>query len=183
MTITAAEADKVFREADCIYDRDQVEAAIDKMAVEITDKLKDKDPLVISVLSGAIIPAGILISRLNFPLEIDYLHATRYRGSTEGEEIHWLAEPRNPLQDRTVLVVDDILDVGDTLKAIMNYCRAQGAKEVYSAVLVKKRHDRNVGIDADFTGLETEDRYLFGYGMDYKEYLRNAPGIYAVKGM
>ncbi len=80
-----------------------------------------------------------------------------------------------------MLVVDDILDEGLTLQAILDSCREAGASDVHSAVLVKKLHERNVGIDADYVGLEVEDRYVFGYGMDYKEYLRNAPGIFAVK--
>ena len=181
MAINLVEIEQTYHDAECLYTREQVEDAIKSMSVKINATLKDKNPLVISVLSGAIIPAGILLSHLDFPLEIDYLHATRYRGTTQGQEIHWLAEPRNSLKDRVVLIVDDILDVGDTLKAIIEYCYQHGASKVYSAVLVKKIHDRNTDIDADFIGVETEDRYLFGFGMDYKEYLRNAPGIFAVK--
>jgi hypoxanthine phosphoribosyltransferase len=79
-------------------------------------------------------------------------------------------------------VIDDILDEGLTLQAILDDCRKQGASEVHSAVLVKKLHERNIGTEADYVGLEVEDRYVFGFGMDYKEYLRNAPGIFAVKG-
>ncbi len=183
MSISTKEAEKVYQEADCLYSRAEIEEAIKVMANTITEDLKDENPIVITVLSGAIIPAGILISHLDFPLEIDYLHATRYRGKTEGDTIHWIAEPTRSLEGRTVLIVDDILDVGDTLKAIIDYCHNAGATKVLSAVLVKKIHDRNAGIEADYVGVETEDRYLFGFGMDYKEYLRNAPGIYAVRGM
>jgi hypoxanthine phosphoribosyltransferase len=99
--------------------------------------------------------------------------------------LHWKALPQLPFLDRVVLVVDDILDEGHTLQAILNAIRAQGAREVFTAVLVDKQHDRKASPDlkADFVGLEAPDRYLFGYGMDYKEYWRNAAGIYAVKGL
>lgn len=81
-----------------------------------------------------------------------------------------------------MLVIDDIFDEGDTLKAIVAEVRRQGAAAVYSAVLVNKRHDRKAaGLTVDFVGLEVPDRYVFGCGMDYKEYWRNLPAIYAVR--
>ena len=84
------------------------------------------------------------------------------------------------LENRTLLIVDDILDVGQTLYEIVEYCKKAGAKKVYTAALVDKLHDRKQGLlKADFTGLEVPDRYVFGYGMDYKSYLRNVTGIYA----
>lgn len=183
MSVTPEQAQQVYDEADCLFDRSAVEAAITQMAVAITTEMGDKNPLILSVMSGAMIPAGILLSHLNFPLHTDYIHATRYRGETSGGELDWRVTPRYSLEGRVVLIIDDILDEGLTLQAIIESCRAQGAAAVYSAVLVKKLHDRNVGIEADFVGLEVEDRYVFGYGMDYKEYWRNAPGIYAVKGL
>ena len=81
------------------------------------------------------------------------------------------------------MIIDDILDEGLTLAALLEECRGLGAAAVYSAVMCEKLHARKApGINADFVGLQVEDRYVFGYGMDYKHYLRNAPGIYAVKG-
>ena len=87
------------------------------------------------------------------------------------------------MKDRNILVVDDIFDEGITLLEIDKYCKGKGATKVYSAVLVNKIHDRKVDYAPDFIGLELEDRYLFGFGMDYKNYLRNINGIHAVKGM
>jgi len=86
------------------------------------------------------------------------------------------------LKDRAVLIVDDILDGGLTLSAIVDYCRAQGARSVLTAVLVDKLNARLPdGLhSADFCGLHVDNHYVFGYGMDYKGYLRNAPGIYMV---
>jgi hypoxanthine phosphoribosyltransferase len=134
-------------------------------------------------MNGAMIPMGMLLPELDFPLQVDYLHATRYRNETSGGELQWLASPKINLKDRTVLLVDDIHDEGITLEHIKTYCQDQGAAQVYSAVLVNKVHDRKNNTRADFIALEVPDRYVFGFGMDYKGMLRNASGIYAVKGM
>ncbi|MCW9088648.1 MAG: hypoxanthine-guanine phosphoribosyltransferase [Gammaproteobacteria bacterium] len=182
MSVTPEQVQRIYEEADCLFSREAVERAIEQMAAAISDELAQKDPLILAVMSGAMIPAGVLLTHLDFPLQIDYIHATRYRGDTAGGEIEWRVAPRFPLKGRCVLVIDDILDEGLTLQAIIDTCRKEGASEVRSAVLVKKRHARNIGIEADYVGLEVEDRYVFGYGMDYKEYLRNAPGIFAVRG-
>ena len=184
MPITPEHAAQVRAEADCLYDREQVGAAVDRMATEITARIGGRNPLVLCVMNGALMVTAELLVRLDFPLELDYLHATRYRGETSGGALHWFREPSVPLEGRVVLVVDDILDEGPTLAAIREYCAAQGAAEVLAAVLVDKVHDRRApGAFAEFIGIQAPDRYLFGYGMDYKEYLRNAPGIFAVRGM
>lgn len=178
-------AKTVLAEADLLVTDRQVEAAIARMALEITDQLKDADPVLICVMNGGLIFTGQLLTRLVFPLEVDYVHATRYGHETNGAKLHWTARPQLDLKGRTVLLLDDILDEGVTLAAIADYCRQQGATDVFMAVLIEKLHLRKVtpGMRADFTGVEVGDRFLFGYGLDYKGYWRNAPGIYAVKGL
>jgi hypoxanthine phosphoribosyltransferase len=182
MTLTDAALRQIRDEAIMLHGAEAVTAALDRMAVEITAALDGSLPIVLCVLNGGIIPTGHLLTRLAFPLETDYLHATRYRGKTTGErEITWLCKPHLSLQGRTVLLVDDILDEGHTLKAISEFCSEAGAVRVYTAVLVEKRHDRRVaGMTADFVGLAVEDRYVFGCGMDYKGYLRNLNGIFTL---
>jgi hypoxanthine phosphoribosyltransferase len=172
---------RVAAEADCLYTEAQVESAMARMAEIITDCLADKNPLVISVLNGGILPTARLVLRLRFPLEIDSIKAGRYQGETSGTEMRWLLKPGIPLKGRTVLIVDDVLDEGITLAEICRFCLAEGASAVYTAVLVDKKLGKNKPCRADFVGLEAENRYLFGYGMDYKGYLRNWPGIYACK--
>jgi hypoxanthine phosphoribosyltransferase len=182
MAISADEARQTLDAAELLYDETAVESMLDDMADSISSKLDDTNPLLLCVMTGGLLPTAGLFSRLRFPVQLDYLHATRYQGGTSGSELRWICEPSVPLTGRTVLVVDDILDEGLTLAAILDYCREQGAKAVYSAVLVKKLHDRcTPGLEADFVGLKVEDRYVFGYGMDYHGYLRNVKGIYAVK--
>lgn len=167
--------------ADLLYSETEVEAALDKMADNINLLLADRNPLVLCVMNGGVVVTGKLMTRLNFPLTLDAINASRYRNQTSGGEIQWVLKPKTSLKNRTVLLVDDILDQGLTLEALYEYCREQGASSIYSAVLIDKKLDHKKPIIADFIGLETEDRYLFGYGMDYKGYLRNAAGIFACK--
>ncbi|WIO73122.1 hypoxanthine-guanine phosphoribosyltransferase [Porticoccaceae bacterium LTM1] len=161
---------------------EEVDSAIDRIASDITKELGEKNPIVICVMNGGIVFTGQLLPRLRFPLEFDYLHATRYRGATIGDSVHWLATPQSDMKGRAVLIVDDIFDEGYTLETIIEYCKREGADSVHTAVLVEKRHDREkANIRPDFVGLSTSDLYLFGSGMDYQGYWRNLPGIYGLK--
>ena len=174
---------KIESDSDCLCDAKQLNLILDGLAEGITADLKDKNPIILCVMTGGIIPVGHLATRLTFPLQLDYIHATRYRGETSGGELHWIQEPSISLQDRNVLIVDDIFDEGITLLEIAKYCKEKGADKIRSAVLVNKLHDRKINYKPDYVGLNIEDRYLFGFGMDYKNYLRNVNAIHAVKGM
>lgn len=178
-------ANTVLSEADLLVSESDVEAAIKRMALEITCQLKETNPVLLCVMNGGLIFTGQILTKLHFPLEVDYVHATRYGHETNAATLQWTVRPQLDLKGRTVLLLDDILDEGVTLAAIADYCRQQGATGVFMAVLVEKLHLRKVSPDmrADFTGIEVGDRFLFGYGLDYKGYWRNAPGIYAVKGL
>ncbi len=167
--------------ADLLYSEQQVEAAIDSMATQINRQLGKKNPVLLCVMNGGLVTTGKLLTRLNFSLTVDAINASRYGHSTAGGEIQWILKPATSLKQRTVLIIDDILDEGLTLAAIFQYCQEQGAATIYSAVLVDKKLGHPKPVTADFIGLEVENRYLFGYGMDYKGYLRNVAGIYACK--
>ena len=171
----------VYGRASCLHPSQEVEAALDSMSEGIRAALQDCNPILLCIMNGGLIVTGRLATRLQFPLQIDYLHATRYRDKTVGSELEWKSYPALSLQGRHVLIVDDILDQGATLERVSQYCKEAGAAQVLIAVLVDKQHSRKLStLAADFVGLEVEDHYLFGYGMDYKGYLRNAAGIYAV---
>lgn len=173
---------EVYEKSTCLFTTNEVEAALDRMAINIHNELQAENPILICVMVGGLVLLGNLLPRLNFPLEVDYVHATRYRGGIVGNDIVWKVRPSESLKGRTVLVVDDILDGGVTLASIIDEIKTLGAEKVYSAVLVDKYRKRVVnGLQkADFVGLEVENHYIFGYGMDYNEYLRNAPGIFVV---
>lgn len=177
------ELEAVMDKARCLYNEEQIAQAIDAVAVRINEQLAGKLPLVFCVMNGGVIFTGHLAPKLSFPMQLEYLHATRYREQLSGADLRWRVKPSVPLAGRTVLLVDDIFDEGETLARIHEWCTEQGASDVLTAVLVDKQHDRKTASlrNADFTALYAEDKYLFGYGMDYKGYLRNAPGIYAVE--
>ena len=178
--------DDVLDTADLLFDRDALEDAIEAMADEIADDYGDDDrpPVFLTIMHGGLPFAAQLAFALGeneIDLEMDYLHATRYRGNTTGSGLAWLHRPATPLQGRRVLLVDDILDEGHTLKAVKHWCEDQGATDVRIAVLATKDHDRCVeGVEADYVGVEVPDRYVFGYGMDFHEQGRNLPAIYAL---
>lgn len=176
---------QVMAEAEELYAPAEIDRAIEQMAVGITRDLADANPVVYSVMNGALVLTGHLVTRLGFPLEISYLHATRYRNTTSGSDLDWRAFPAQNVEDRAVLIVDDIYDEGGTLAAIVDHCWEAGAKDVKIAVLVNKNHDRKVRPDmaVDYEGLSCLDRYIFGFGMDYKGYWRNTSAIYAVRGL
>lgn len=173
---------EVYNKSTCIYTKEQIETALDKMAIHIHNRLSESNPILLCVLKGGIVLAGNLMPRLDFPLELDCVHATRYRGATQGGELFWKVIPEVHLKDRTVLILDDILDGGITLQSIVDFCYSEGAKEVLTAVLLDKTEARIEGglPSADFAALTVDDRFVFGYGLDYEEYLRNAPGIFEV---
>ena len=165
----------------CLYQQQDIDAALEKMAALMCEQLADKNPVFLCVMIGALIPMAHLLLKLDFPLVLDYIHATRYNGKVQGSTLVWKKLPDCELAGRTVVVFDDILDGGLTLTAILDFCRQQGAKAVYSAVLLDKVEGRlDGGIQqADFTGLTVSNQYVYGYGMDYESYLRNLTGIYA----
>jgi len=180
--MTDVDLKSILARSDLLFDRPALEAAIDRMAAGISERLRGQRPVYVTVLTGGLITAGMLAPRVSteVDLDFDYVHVTRYHGGTSGGDLHWKARPRNDFAGRVVLFVDDILDEGHTLEALKNYALEAGATAVYIAVLVRKEHDRCVpGIAADFIGLTVPDRYVFGFGMDYEEHGRSLFGIYA----
>lgn len=172
---------QVLARSTLLHDAAAVDAAYDRMAAAITARLAHAEPVVLGMMVGGLIATAEIATRLRFPLRLDYLHATRYRGGTHGHELHWVARPAAALAGRSVLLIDDILDEGVTLAAVIEACQRQGASEVLSAVLVQKQHARrHPGVRADFVGLEVPDRYVFGCGMDWHDRFRNLPELRAL---
>jgi hypoxanthine phosphoribosyltransferase len=177
-----ARAWRFLEESDLVASGDEVQAALRRVAGEIEARLAGAYPLVLAVMGGAVVFAGQLLPLLRFPLDFDYIHASRYGAQTRGAAIDWRVTPPDSVRGRTVLVVDDILDGGDTMAAIRERLLALGADAFHCAVLVEKTLDRKKPIHADFVGLRIPDRFVFGYGMDARGYWRNLPEIRAMSG-
>ena len=179
MAMTLAEA---LATSDRLFDRERIEREVARIAAEIdADYAGGERPVYLTIMHGGLPFAAQLAMAMKTDLEFDYLHASRYRGATTGSGLAWLHRPATPLRGRRVLLADDILDEGHTLKAVKQWCEDQGARDVRVAVLAVKQHDRCVeGIAADYVALEVPDRYVYGYGMDFHEQGRNLPAIYAL---
>ena len=172
-------------DAELIHDEAAVQQAVDKVAQQLNQRFSDDDsapfPLVLGVMGGAVVFCGQLLTRLRFPLEFDYMHVTRYGGGEQGGKIEWKVIPRSNVQGRTVIVLDDILDEGETLAHVKQRLLEMGAAEVVLAVFADKDIGRKKPVKADYTGLTLPNRFVVGYGMDAYGYWRNLPGIWAVK--
>ena len=175
------DAQRLLDEADLLCAADEVDRAVHRMAADISAKLADEFPVVLSVMGGAAVFTGRLLPLLAFPLEFGAIEVTRYNNDTQGREISWRLAPRDNVRDRTVLVVDDILDEGITLAAIRQKLVDMGARRVLAAVLADKEIGRPKPAHADFVGVTVPNRYVFGFGMDAYGLWRNLPAIYALK--
>jgi hypoxanthine phosphoribosyltransferase len=181
MTISILQARQILQDAELLYSAEQVQDALYKVARQINDTLADQHPLVLSVMGGAVVFSGQLLPLLDFPLDFDYVHVSRYGDARNGGEMQWKVEPRENVHGRVVLLLDDILDEGQTLAALRQRVLSLGAEKCFSAVFADKLHGRTKPIRADFVGMELPNRFVFGYGMDIQGAWRNLPAIYAVK--
>jgi hypoxanthine phosphoribosyltransferase len=167
--------------SDPVLSADEVQAAIRRVAGEIEQRLADAYPLVLAVMGGAVVFAGQILPLLRFPLDFDYIHASRYGAQTQASSIDWRVTPPQNLAGRSVLVLDDILDGGETMAEIRTRVLELGASRFHCAVLVEKMLARRKPIAPDFVGLQIADRFVFGCGMDAKGYWRNLPEIRAMR--
>lgn len=180
----AAKARALLAKATEVFDAAAVQAAMDRMAGEINARFAQADspafPLVLGVMGGAVVFAGQILTRFNFPLEFDYIHVTRYGAKDQGGRIEWKVEPRAEVRGRTVIVLDDILDEGETLAHVKERLLAMGAAEVLLAVFADKDIGKSKPAKPDYVGLVLPNKFVVGVGMDAYGYWRNLPGIWAL---
>ncbi len=172
---------KYLQNSELIHSQDAVSLAITAIAMQLNIDYANEPPMVLCVMGGAVYFTGQLLPKLTFALELDYVQATRYHGKTEGDQLKWVVMPKENISKRNVLILDDILDEGLTLKEVADQCMLQGAKEVKVAVLAEKLLNKPKPISADYVGLVLPNRYVFGCGMDIYGWWRNLPAIYAFK--
>jgi len=181
MQMQIEQALDVHKEARLLFDGPTVDAAIKQLADSMAEVYADQFPLVLCVMNGGLYMTAQLMRNWEFPLTIDYVHATRYRLATLGRDVLWKAYPQSILKDRKVIIVDDIYDQGYTLQEVKSYCEKQGAASCVSAFLIRKNHDRRkADIEADYVAMECDDYYVYGSGMDLHSHFRNFSGIYAI---
>jgi len=172
---------KIHQSSSVLFEQQEIDSGIAQMASHMAEKIKDKFPIVLCVMNGGLYITGQLMRHWQFPLTLDYVHATRYRLSTLGSDVVWKAYPQNDLKDRHVVIVDDIFDQGYTLEELKKYCIKQGATSITNCFLIRKSHTRKkADIEADYAALECSDLYIYGNGMDLNGHFRNLKDIYAL---
>jgi hypoxanthine phosphoribosyltransferase len=174
---------EIHHAADLLFDSQAVDTGIADLAAKVAKDCEKDFPLVICVMNGGLYLTGQLLRHWDFPMTVDYVHATRYRLATLGKDVLWKAYPQNEIKGRHVIIVDDIFDQGYTLEEVRSYCLNHGAKKCSSVFLIRKTHDRKTAdIQPDYVGLECGDCYVYGAGMDLNGYFRNLSSIHYVAG-
>lgn len=181
MTLPGTDARALLARSELLLGPDQIAQAVRRVAGEINAVLADEQPLLLAVMRGGVVFAGRLLPLLQFPLDFDYVDATRYGSATRGGELNWRVDVQaDEVRGRIVLVVDDILDQGHTLAAIRQRLLGAGAQRVLIAVFADKQLPAAKPVIADFAGVQVPDRYVFGFGMDVRGLWRNLPAVYAL---
>jgi hypoxanthine phosphoribosyltransferase len=174
---------EIHNSADLLFDSQAVDQGIAELAAKVAKDCEKEFPLVLCVMNGGLYLTGQLLRHWDFPMTVDYVHATRYRLATLGKDVLWKTYPQNEIKGRNVIIVDDIFDQGYTLEEVKSYCLKHGAKKCISVFLIRKTHDRKTAnIQPDYVGLECGDCYVYGAGMDLNGYFRNLSSIHFVAG-
>jgi hypoxanthine phosphoribosyltransferase len=178
-------ARELLARAEELVSPDTVQAAVSKVADVLNARFDNDDtgsfPLVLGVMGGAVVFTGNLLPQLRFPLEFDYIHVTRYGDQDRGGEVVWKVIPRQDVTGRTIIVLDDILDEGETLAHVKQRLLSMGAAEVILAVFADKDLGRAKPVQADIVGLTIPNRFVVGFGMDAHGYWRNLPGLWVIR--
>ena len=171
--------------AEEIFDAAAVSNAVASVAQTLNERFDqpgdDTFPLVLGVMGGAVVFVGQLLPQLRFPLEFDYIHVSRYGDDDQGGKVVWKVIPRPNVAGRTIIVLDDILDEGETLAQVKQRLLDMGAAQVIIAVFADKAIKRGKPVKADIVGLTIPDKFVVGFGMDVYGYWRNLPGLWAIR--
>jgi hypoxanthine phosphoribosyltransferase len=171
--------------AEEIVSADKVQAAVRNVADVLNQRFDNDEtgefPLVLGVMGGAVVFTGNLLPQLTFPLEFDYIHVTRYGDLDRGGEVVWKVIPRQDVTGRTIIIVDDILDEGETLAHVKQRLLDMGAAEVILAVFADKELGKVKPVQADIVGLTVPNQFVVGFGMDAHGYWRNLPGLWVIR--
>lgn len=175
----------LLKNAEEIVSAAEVQKAVARVADALNERFDrngdESFPLVLGVMGGAVVFVGQLLPQLRFPLEFDYIHVSRYGDDDQGGTVVWKVIPRPNVAGRTIIVLDDILDEGETLAHVKQRLLDMGAAEVLVTVFADKDIKRSKPVKADIVGLTIPDQFVVGFGMDVHGYWRNLPGLWAVR--
>ena len=164
-----------------LYSQEEINHRADELAAAITEKYQDQNPLVISVLTGAMIFTSDMLKRLNFKLNVDLVDVSSYDGTDSTGQVKLDLDLKSDVKGRSVIIMEDIIDTGRTLKDLVQLLKDRGAKSVAICALLDKPGRREVSIEGDYVGFTTPNEFLVGYGLDYNNLYRNLPYVGVLK--
>ena len=159
----------------------EIAARVRELAAELERDFAGKDLLVVALLTGTVPFLADLIRHIALPMRLDFMGVSSYGNNTAPGELIFTKELRLEACDRDVLLVDDILDTGRTLRAVIDKLKALQPRSLKTCVLLEKKSRRTETIPADYIGFEAPDEFVIGYGLDYAERYRNLPFIGVLK--
>jgi len=162
-----------------VIDRAALEAGVERLAAAVAGDYAGHDPLFVGILKGSVFFLADLTRKIPFPSQIEFLTASSYGGSsTSSGEVRITADIVTDLRGRDVILVEDIIDTGLTIRHIFREFASRGAASVKVCALLRKKTAKNGGTPADYVGFEIDDTFVVGYGLDYDERYRNLPEIH-----
>ena len=177
-------ARELLKKTELVFSTEQVQAAVAKVANELNERFNyvesDTFPLFLGVMGGSVVFTGQLLPQLTFPMEFDFLHVSSYGTDDHGNEVIWKVIPRRNVMNRVIVVLDDVLDDGETLFQVQKRLIEMGAAKVILVVLGEKHTGTKKQVLVDHVGMPLPNKFLVGFGLDVEGYWRNLPDIRSI---
>lgn len=164
-----------------LYSEEELNKRMNEMAQEITAEYENDTPIVVPVMTGAMMFSSEMLKRMNFKLNVDIVKASSYVGSKSTGNVKLVQDVKSDVKGRRVILMEDIIDTGRTLKFLKELFEKRGAKSVEICAMLDKPETRVVDLHGDYIGFEAPDEFLVGYGLDYNGFYRNLPYIGVLK--
>lgn len=159
----------------------QVEKRIDEMGATLTAKYQDQFPVIVTVMTGAMVFSVDMIRRMKFKLSLDYVDVSSYDDGTTSGKVRLIKDLTYNIKNRPVIIMEDIVDTGHTLQFLAKLLKLRGAKSIEVCALLDKPARREVDFQADYVGFEVPNEFIVGYGLDYNGLYRNLPYVGVLK--
>ncbi len=165
-----------------LYSQDDINQRLNQLANTITEKYRDQFPVIVSVMTGAMVFATDMIKRMNFKLNVDYVDVSSYEnGDQSTGQVKLVQDLSHSIKGRPVIIMEDIIDTGYTLQYLTNLLADRDAKSIEICALLDKPARRQVNVEADYIGFTVPDEFIVGYGLDYDGLYRNLPFVGILK--
>ena len=162
-----------------LFSRDEIQTRVQELGKEISECYKGKNLVVISLLRGSFIFAADLVREISIPVEVDFMTTSSYgHDEISSGIVDIVHDIRSDIKGKDVLIVDDIMDSGHTLKKVIPHIKEKGPNSVQVCVMLDKPSRRKVELIPDFTGFSIPDVFIVGYGLNFGDYYRNVPHIF-----